>query len=125
MGAGAWMSGPDIAESDLLRLPSVAEYVRALLPVAIEGGPVLTYGVWVELDSPTFEKVRMAWWSGGYGTLKFDGLLANKLPFQHAIYSPVVVGVVDPARLPIVLSSPDSWTEELLRTVLPHSALPS
>jgi hypothetical protein len=115
------MSGMTPSDSDLLHLPPFGAFVRALLPVQIEGGGVLTYGTWVKVDLGKFEHLRAAWPTADYAAIRFDAELASKLPFQNAIYASVVVEVVDPSRKPVITSSPDAWTQELLETELPHS----
>jgi hypothetical protein len=117
----AWMSGRTPSESDLLCLPPFGAYLRALLPVRVEGGGVLTYGLWVKVAAEKFDNLRVVWPSPDYATVRTVGVLANKLPFQHAIYADVTVEVVDPNRKPVVTSSADTWTQELIDTELPHS----
>jgi hypothetical protein len=117
----AWMSGRTPSDSDLLRLPPFGAYIRALLPVRVEGGGVLTYGPWVKVDSARFDNLRTVWSTPDYAAIRVEGALANKLPFQHATYADVVVEVVDPNRKLVITSSADTWTQELLDTELPHS----
>jgi len=121
--ADAWMSGITPSDSDLLRLPPFGAYIRALLPVRVKGGGILTYGTWVKVEPGQFDQLRAVWPSAGYAALRTNGTLANKLPFQHAIYAEVIVEVIDPDRKPVITSSSDSWTQELLGTELPHSFL--
>jgi hypothetical protein len=123
IGPGAWMSGQSPADSDLLILPPIGAFARSLLPVRVDGGAILTYGVWVRVDEDQFDRLREVWNSEQYGGLRISGTLANKLPFEHAILSEVVAEVVDTLRRPVIVSSSDSWTRELLGTVLPHDFL--
>ena len=56
-------------------------FVRALLPVPIEGGEEFCFGIWVEVSVTTFERVVRAWnESEAYRTLSFDGAIANAFP---------------------------------------------
>ena len=116
----AWMSGNGIGDSDLLVIPPVGAFVRTLLPVRVSGGATLTYGVWIDVDRTQFEHAKSIWLSADYASLTLTGTLANKLPFQHATYAGVVASVTDPQRRPIITSSSDDWTTELLSAVLPH-----
>jgi hypothetical protein len=120
IGQGAWMSGQSPADSDLLILPPMGAFARCLLPVRVDGGAILTYGVWVRVDDVQFYRLREVWNSEQYGGLTISGTLANKLPFEHAILSEVVAKVADSRRRPVIVSSSDSWTRELLGAVLPH-----
>ncbi len=56
-------------------------FVRVLLPVAIEGGEEFRYGIWVEVELATFERVVRAWNEPEqYRALTFDGRVANAFP---------------------------------------------
>jgi hypothetical protein len=116
-GGEVWMAGPAVQESDLLAVRSVGCFVRALLPVALEHGQIVTFGVWVGVSPEDFQRAVDGWHTLDYAQMRFDGLLANRIPPWDVIGSPIRIEVIDPSRRPWSTSSPDPTLGRLLSEV--------
>jgi len=93
------------------------KFVRGLLPVRIEGSEEFRYGVWLEVDPETFERVIRAWNDpAAYRKLAFSGRIANALPpfGPRALDALVNLATRDERGRPFVVSSPERWLKDLL-----------
>jgi len=93
------------------------KFVRGLLPVPIEGGEEFRYGVWVEVDRDTFERVVRVWNdAAAYRTLTFSGRIANAFPpfGQRTVDVLVDLATRDEKSRPFVIHSREPWLVGLL-----------
>ncbi len=87
------------------------------LPVPIEGGEEFRYGVWVEVDRDTFERVVRVWNdAAAYRTLTFSGRIANAFPpfGQRTVDVLVDLATRDEKSRPFVIHSREPWLVGLL-----------
>lgn len=45
----SWLSDPDPNKATLMQIPNIGPFVRALLPVKLEGGHEFRFGVWIAI----------------------------------------------------------------------------
>lgn len=92
-------------------------FVRGLLPVPVGGGEEFRYGIWLEVDEGTFQRVRRAWNDPvTYRTLTFTSRLANAVePFGLATLGvEVEVATRGENARPFVVGSRAEWLERLV-----------
>ena len=104
---------------DLL-VPELGAFVRCLLPVRLEGGHTITFGVWVGVSSDDLQRAWKVWWEPEYADLELTGALANALPGVDVLAAPVVVRVRDVEETPYVDSSSDALLTRVLSEEFPH-----
>ena len=78
-------------------------YVRALLEIRIPSlGQSFGYGVWVEVDGPTYDRLGELWLDeNGLEEPPFAGRLANELaPYKGTFGLPLMLQLRDVDRLP-------------------------
>ncbi|WP_157630318.1 DUF2199 domain-containing protein [Kribbella catacumbae] len=124
---GLWMSHQTPTESVMLQADGFGAFVRALLPVQLEGGHKLTYGVWVGVHPDQLQQAFAVWWddSPAYLDLRLDGRLANRIDPWDLLGVPVVATVLDQDTTPVCTSSDDPLLTRVLAETWPHDeALP-
>jgi hypothetical protein len=93
------------------------KFVRGLLPVPVQGSEEFRYGVWLEVDADTFQRVLRSWNDPDtFRTLTFSGRLANAVEPFGATTLGVEVEVAtrgENAR-PFVVRSRADWLERLI-----------
>lgn len=92
-------------------------FVRGLLPIRLPHGNEFTYGIWLEVDKPTFLEVIRSWNDRKrYPRLRFAATIANAAPpWKNGILGvPVDVGTRDQNSRPFVIASPQPWLRDLL-----------
>lgn len=92
-------------------------FVRGLLPVPVEDTEEFRYGLWLEVDAATFERVIRAWNDPvAYRALTFSGRIANALPPFGVRSLDVLVDLAtrDEKSRPFVVRAQEPWLEELL-----------
>ena len=52
----AWLSDPDPNVATLMQVQGISPFVRALLPVRLEGGHTLRYGVWIAIHPDDLQR---------------------------------------------------------------------
>ena len=117
--AGSWLSHDGLA-SVMMQVPSAGAFIRALLPVRLTGGHVVTYGVWAAIGPRELQRVFAVWWQPEYQDLRLDGCLANSIPPWGLLGAPVSLAVRDPQQAPYCASSPDSRLSRVLSEQWPH-----
>lgn len=101
---------PDFAEFGERR------FIRGLLPVRLEDGREFRYGVWLEIDEPTFHEVNRSWSDPErYPRLRFAATVANAAPpwRDQLLGARVDVGVRDQDSRPFVVGSAESWLQDV------------
>ena len=117
---GAWQDGPDPDRSALLSLPELGSFVRALLPVALEGGSTVTFGVWVAVRGADLRRAFDVWWQPAYASLRLEGHLANHVAPWQVLGAPVGLAVRDPDHTPVCVRSEHPGLHAVLTTRWPH-----
>jgi hypothetical protein len=115
-----WLAGPTPEDSDLLQVPDVGAFVRALLPIRLEQGHTLTYGIWLAVRPAEFHAVVSAWWAPEYSGLKFSGSLANAVAPWGLLGVPVEAVVRDIQQAPYCERSSDPQLHSILHDEWPH-----
>jgi hypothetical protein len=118
---GSWLSHDDPDESVMLLVPELGAFVRCLLPLRLEGGHTITFGVWVGVSSEDLQRAWSVWWEPEYADLELTGVLANALPGVDVLAAPVVVRVRDAEETPYVDSSSDTLLAQVLADEWPHA----
>ncbi|MGF9648876.1 DUF2199 domain-containing protein [Pseudarthrobacter oxydans] len=78
-GEDSWLSDPDPNQATLMQIPYISPFVRALLPVKLEGGHELRFGVWIAIHPNDLQHACKVWNAPEYTDLKLTGYLANKI----------------------------------------------
>jgi hypothetical protein len=99
-------------------------FVRCLLPLQVEGYSPWSIGLWVEVSSIDFARVRLAWDDEqAYPELQFSGTLANDVDAALNLSVPIgerVTVVVDaPDKLPSVTPGETGCVADAMRRVWP------
>jgi hypothetical protein len=118
--AGAWMSHDDANSSVMMQVPDVGPFCRCLLPVQLDGGYSVHFGVWIGIHPDDLQRAFAKWWSSDYSTLEMDGYLANSLPGWGCLGAPVHALVKDPESTPYIVASSDDVLAEVLQQDWPH-----
>ena len=101
---------PDFAELGARR------FLRGLMPIRIPDGREFRYGVWLEIDEPTFVEVNRSWSDPArYPRLRFAATIANAAPpwNDKLLGVAVDVGVRDQDSRPFVIASSQAWLQDL------------
>lgn len=117
---GSWLSHDHPDESVMMLVPELGAFVRCLLPVRLEGGHTITFGVWVGVSSDDLQRAWKVWWEPEYADLELSGVLANALPGVDVLAAPVAVRVRDVEETPYVDSSSDALLSRVLTEEFPH-----
>lgn len=108
------MSHGDANSSVMMQVPGVGPFCRALLPVQLDGGYSVHFGVWVAIHPDDLQRAFTVWWESEYVDLVLDGLLGNGLPGWGCLGAPVRLAVRDPDHTPYVVSSSDRTLSDVL-----------
>jgi hypothetical protein len=120
---GSWMSHEKPESSVMLQVPMVGAFVRSLLPVHLEDGFIVTFGVWIAILPDDLSQAHAVWWMPEYSDLVLHGSLANALPRWGFLGAPVVSRVLDVEHTPYVTESSDDGLASVLRDDWPHDVL--
>jgi hypothetical protein len=90
------------------------------LPVHLDGGYTLHFGVWIAIHPDDLQRAFARWWAPEFVDLQLDGYLANDLPGWGGLASPVHAVVQDVEHTPYVTSSTDPGLAHVLRHQWPH-----
>jgi hypothetical protein len=118
--AGTWMSDTDTDSSVMMQAPGVGPFCRCILPVHLDGGYTLHFGVWVAIHPDELQRVFAIWWTPDYERLEFDAFLANSLPGWGGLGSPVRAAVRNTDHTPYVIESADANLASVLQQTWPH-----
>ena len=119
----SWLSDPDPNLATLMQIPYISPFVRALLPVRLEGGHELRFGVWIAIHPDDLQQACRVWNSPEYSDLKLTGYLANKIQPWGIYKVPVSLAVLNPDHTPYCVSSSDQELNDVLTKVWPHDVL--
>jgi hypothetical protein len=118
---GTWMNHADPRTSVMMQVPTLGAFVRALLPVRLTGGHIVTYGVWVGIDPRDMQRAFAVWCQPEYTGLVLKGVLANALQPWGLLGAPVSLVVRDPDQTPYCAESPDPLLSRVLTEQWPHA----
>ncbi len=114
----------------MMQVEGLGAFVRALLPVRLEGGHQLTFGLWLGVDPTDMHRALEQWWSPSYKDLVLDGLIANQVWPWGILAKPARAVVRDPDATPYIDSSSDhevqhvisdTWKHDFVMDALPES----
>jgi hypothetical protein len=109
----------------MMQVPGVGAFVRCLLPVPLEGGYSLTFGIWLAINPRELQDTFRRWWEPQYVDLTLQGFLANDLPEIGLLGAPATATVIDPDATPYITGSPDEAVATALNREWPHELLAS
>lgn len=92
-------------------------FIRGLLSLGLESGEEFNFGLWLEVDTATFDAVRASWNDPSrYLGLRFAAAIANAAPpwRERILGCRVDAGVREPTSRPYVLGARDAWLQRLL-----------
>lgn len=121
----SWLSDPDPNRATLMQIPYISPFVRALLPIRLEGGHELRFGVWIAIHPDDLQHACRVWNAPEYVDLKLTGYLANEIQPWGVYKVPVNLAVLDPDHTPYCVSSPDQELNDMLTKEWPHDVLAS
>ncbi|WP_455834342.1 DUF2199 domain-containing protein [Pseudarthrobacter siccitolerans] len=121
----SWLSDPDPNQATLMQIPYISPFVRALLPVKLEGGHELRFGVWIAIHPDDLQRACRVWNAPEYTDLKLTGYLANKIQPWGLYRGPVNLAVLNPDHTPYCVSSSDQELNDVLTKAWPHDILAS
>lgn len=117
---GTWMAGDDPGGSDMLQVPGIGCFIRALLPVRLTQGHTLTFGIWLGVDPRLFPAIFETWWEPEFRDLQLHGLIANTVPPWGLLGTPVEATVRDPGQVPYCVRSDHPELHGVLNDEWPH-----
>ncbi|WP_405061620.1 DUF2199 domain-containing protein [Kribbella sp. NBC_01505] len=117
---GTWMSHGTARESVMMQVPGAGPFVRVLLPIQLDQGHTLTYGVWLAVSPDDLQRTFATWWEPEYADLRLNGLLANSIHPWDLLYTPATATVRNPNETPYLTTSPDPSLTTVLTTTWPH-----
>ena len=120
--AGMWTEGPDPRTAVMLEVPGIGSFVRCLLPVRLDDGGSLTYGVWLGVSGEALRRAFDVWWAPPYAHLQLEGSLANDVPPGGTLGSDVEAVVRNLDHTPYITASAHPVVQRLLAEVWPVSA---
>jgi hypothetical protein len=120
---GAWLSHETPAESVMMQVPGIGEFVRALLPVRFAGGHTVTFGVWLELVPGELQRIFAVWWAPEYADLRIKARLANSIKPWGLLGAPVEAVVRDVEETPYCVRSTDPELDRVLHDEWPRDPL--
>lgn len=106
---------------DLVVLDKQRHFLRCVLPIRLQDLPppdnAFRYGIWVEIDEKTVDKIGPAWDDPDeYMKLWFDGKIANELwPWNERIIdASVTCGTRAVDQRPLVMAAEPTWLAAVL-----------
>jgi hypothetical protein len=122
---GSWLSEPDPVTATLMQVPNISPFVRALLPVKLQGGHEFRFGVWIAIHPDDLQDAFRVWNAPEYANLKLTGYLANKIQPWGLFAVPVNLAVLNAEQTPYCVSSPNEELNDVLTREWPHDILTS
>jgi hypothetical protein len=120
---GTWMSHRDPQTSVMMQVPGIGAFVRALLPVRLNGDHAVTFGVWLAVHPDDLQEISAVWDSPEYLDLEIDGILANAVPPWGLLAEPVHAVVRERSHTPYCESSDNELFARVLNEEWTHDAV--
>jgi hypothetical protein len=100
----------------MLAVKDLGSFVRALLPVHLDDGGSLTFGLWLGVHPDTLRHLWEVWWKPEYAEVSFTGYIANDLvPWSGSVLAmPVTAEPRDPDTAPYVTGSEDPTVHRIV-----------
>lgn len=92
-------------------------FVRGLFPIHLASGDEFRFGLWFEVDQPTFDQVVAIWNDEDrYPQLRFTARIANAAPPWHVqiLDAQVDLGVRDHTARPFVVAARAPWLQAVI-----------
>lgn len=105
----------------MMQVEGVGAFVRALLPVHLEGGHTLTFGLWLGVAPEDMHRALEQWWSPAYKDLVLDGFIANQVWPWGILAKPARAVVRDADHAPYIDSSSDDEMQHVLSDTWAHA----
>jgi hypothetical protein len=110
-------------DADMMQVPDLGAFVRALLPVHLTEGHQVTYGVWLGIHPAQLPEVYAVWHAPRYVHLQLDARLANAIKPWGMLGAPVHAAVRQADHTPYCDSSTDPTLAAVLSEVWSHDAV--
>ena len=107
-------------ESVMMQLDGMGAFIRVLMPVRLDGGYNVTYGVWLGVHPSQLQEAFAVWWEPAYTDLRLDGRLANTVEPWGLLGSPVIATVRNLEETPYCTESTDPLMSSVLNDEWPH-----
>jgi hypothetical protein len=104
----------------MMQVEGVGAFVRALLPVHLDGGHRLTYGLWLGVRPADMHRALDQWWAPTYPDLVLDGAIANHVLPWDVLSKPARAVVRDPNETPYLDTSSDDEVTRVLNDIWSH-----
>lgn len=121
----SWLSDPDPNKATLMQIPNISPFLRALLPIKLEGGHEFRFGVWIAIHPDDLQHAYRVWNTPEYSDLKLTGYLANRIKPWNLFAASVNLAVLDPEQTPYCVSSANEELNDVLTKEWPHDILAS
>jgi hypothetical protein len=117
------MSHETSRESVMMQVDGVGAFVRALVPVHLTDGYLVTFGVWTKTSPEDMRRAFDEWWAPNYVDLAIDAELANELAPWSVLGAPIHLTVRDPDETPYATSSSHAEMTQVLADTWPHDVV--
>jgi hypothetical protein len=104
----------------MMQVAGAGAFVRALLPVRLDGGHRLTFGLWLGVPPEDLHRALEQWWAPSYSELVLDGVIANRVFPWDVLGKPARAVVRDPDETPYLDTSTDHEVTHVLHDTWPH-----
>lgn len=113
----------------MMQVEDLGAFVRCLLPVSLEDGYRLTFGLWLAVPPAEMHRALNEWWAPSYKDLVLDGFVANDVQPWGLLRKPARAVVRNPDETPYLDNSEDHVMAHVLADTWPHdfvmAALPA
>lgn len=112
-------------EWDMLEVPGIGSFVRALLPVRLSGGFSITFGIWLDVGPSVLRLAYDAWDNTDHVGFRMDGRIANSIPpwERRVVGKPALAEGRKLDQLPVVVESPDPLVTQIITEEWPHEQI--
>jgi hypothetical protein len=76
---GTWMDHTNPRDADMMQVPNLGAFIRALMPIHLAEKHKITYGVWLSIHPAQLPELFELWQKPEYAELHVDGWLAHAI----------------------------------------------